>query len=326
MSSLAAIPTLDLSDYTSCDTSLRDRAIATLGEALVELGFVIVEGHAVEARLFHDAYTLWQRFFALDEAVKRQYAAGGNLGFTPFGVEHAKGNPAPDQKEFWHVGQEVPADHALYRLYPENPWPREVPELRRPTIALYRELERVAELLLMALAEHFGLPDQTFAAMIRQGASVLRILHYPPVTAAAAGAPRAAPHEDINFITLLCAATDSGLELQRRDGTWLAVEALPGQIVVDAGDMLSRLTNGVVPAATHRVVAPAGGAGRERFSMPFFVHPRAACDLAVLDRFVSAGRPRRFPPTTAGELLDERLREIGIAPAAAAARPDAADR
>ena len=334
-----SIPTFDLSDYTSCDTSLRSRGIATLGGALVDIGFVVVEGHQVDGGLVRDVYSLWQRFFALDEAAKRRYAGveGGARGYTPLGVEHARDNPTPDLKEFWHVGQELPPDHPLAHEYPPNVWPREVPELRQPTLALYHELERVAELLLMALAEHFALPEDAFAAMMRGGNSVLRILHYPPVPqvpplsqaapampampeaagqdgppAALAPALRAAPHEDINLVTLLCEATDSGLELLRRDGAWLPVEARPGQIVADAGDMLSRVTNQVVPATTHRVANPPPSANRDRYSMPFFVHPYAACHLAVLERFVSAERPRRFPPVTAGELLARRLAEIGL--------------
>jgi isopenicillin N synthase-like dioxygenase len=338
MRSPAAVPTFDLSDYTSCDTSLRSRGIATLGGALVDIGFVVVEGHQVDEGLIRDVYSLWQRFFALDEAAKRRYAGGegGARGYTPFGVEHARDNPTPDLKEFWHVGQELPSDHPLAQEYPPNVWPRELPELRQPTLALYHELERVAELLLMAFAEHFALPEETFAAMMRGGNSVLRILHYPPVPQSAPAMPatpatngrtadaapgrpadaapalRAAPHEDINLVTLLCEATDSGLELLRRDGSWLPVEARPGQIVVDAGDMLSRVTNEVVPATTHRVVNPPPSANRDRYSMPFFVHPYPACDLAVLERFVSAERPRRFPPVTAGELLSRRLTEIGL--------------
>jgi isopenicillin N synthase-like dioxygenase len=329
-SSYDAVPTLDLSDYTSCDTSLRSRAIRKMADSLKEFGFLIVEGHAIDSQLIRDVYAGWQRFFALDAASKAAYSdgAGGARGYTPFGVEHAKGNPIPDLKEFWHVGQELPAEHALHGVYPPNVWPHEVAGLRQPTLALYHELERVAELLLMALAEHFGLPDDSLAAMTRGGNSVLRILHYPPVPESHASRDssdslesppqpvlRAAPHEDINLITLLCEATDSGLELLRRDGTWLPVEAGPGQIVVDAGDMLSRITNEVVPATTHRVVTPPPGAAgyrRERYSLPFFVHPYPDCDLAVLDRFVSPERPRRFPPITAGALLDERLRAIGL--------------
>jgi isopenicillin N synthase-like dioxygenase len=326
MNPTAAVPTFDLSDYTSCDTSLRSCAIRTLGEALVDIGFILVEGHQIDSRLVRDVYELWQRFFALAEGAKRGYTGieGGARGFTPFGVEHAKDHPTPDLKEFWHVGQELAPDHPLYREYPPNVWPSELPELREATLALYRELERVAWLLLMALAEHFDLPRETFSSMMRAGNSILRVLHYPPVPAAAAPATgaagatgaapalRAAPHEDINLITLLCEATDSGLELLRRDGSWMPVGAQPGQLVVDAGDMLSRVTNEVVPATTHRVVNPPAGANRDRYSMPFFVHPYPAADLTVIDRFVSAGRPSRYPPITAGEFLDQRLREIGL--------------
>ncbi len=314
-----AVPILDLSDYISCDTSLRSPSIDVLGAALVGCGFVVVEGHGVEARLIEDAYRLWRQFFALEDAVKRRYAGtdGGARGFTPFGVEHARDNPTPDLKEFWHVGQEPSAAGAAD--YPPNVWPAEVPGLRQATLLLFHELERVAQHVLLALAEFFGLPEETFASMARGGASVLRILHYPPLAAGGQGAAdalRAAPHADINLITLLCEATGAGLEVQRHDGSWMPVAARPGQIVVDAGDMLSRVTNQVVPAAIHRVVnpqpRPGEAAAGERFSMPFFVHPRPACDLAVLPRFVSAERPCRFPPITAGQLLDQRLREIGM--------------
>ncbi len=317
MRSFEAVPTLDLSDYISCDTSLRSPSVHLLGAALVDCGFVILEGHGIEARLVQDAYAQWRRFFALDDAVKRRYAGidGGARGFTPYGVEHARDNPTPDLKEFWHVGQEPAAGGE------PNLWPAEVPGLRQATLLLYHELERVAGHVLTALAEFFGLPEDTFASMIRGGNSVLRILHYPPLAAgeAAAAAPtalRAAPHADINLITLLCEATDAGLEVQRRDGAWMPVAARPGQIVVDAGEMLSRVTNEVVPAAMHRVVNPVPRPGEaatgERYSMPFFVHPRPDCDLSVLPRFISADRPSRFPPITAGHALDRRLREIGM--------------
>ena len=292
-----------------------------LGKSFEEYGFAIIADHGIPDQLIHRAEDKAKAFFALPEEVKRKYlitGGGGARGYTPFGIEHARDNAMPDLKEFWHVGQELPPDHPLAREYPPNVWPRELPEIRQPTLALYHELERVAELLLMALAEHFALPEETFAAMTRGGNSVLRIVHYPPVAPAAAGpaggalALRAAPHEDINLVTLLCEATDAGLELLRRDGTWLPVEARPGQIVVDAGDMLSRVTNQIVPATTHRVVNPPPDANRDRYSMPFFVHPYPACDLAVLERFVSAERPPRFPPVTAGELLAKRLAEIGL--------------
>ena len=309
----SSIQTVDLNDYTSGGTASRKRLIETLGQGLQETGFLNVEGHGIDASLIDGTYDLWKRFFKLPEEVKKKYAdAGEGRGYTPFGVEHAKDQPLPDLKEFWHVGQEPPAGHPLWEEYPANVWPSEIPKIEEPTVRLYKSLERVAENLLRALAESFGLPRDTFSSMMDVGNSVLRIIHYPPVLPEHDPAVRAAAHEDINLITLLCEATDSGLEILTRDGEWMPVESGPGQIVMDAGDMLSRFTNEVIPATTHRVVNPAADAGRDRFSMPFFVHPYPSCDLTVQERFVSADRPAKFPPITAGEFLEQRLREIGL--------------
>ena len=314
MSAAKNIPTVDLNDYTSGDAAARSRLIETLGQGLSEFGFLNVEGHGIDSSLIRGTYDLWKRFFELPDEVKRRYAGveGGARGYTPFGVEHAKDNPLPDLKEFWHIGQEPPEGHPYRQEYPENVWPAEIPEIRQPTQRLYSSLERGAENLLRALAEYFDMPRETFASMMTVGNSILRVIHYPPVRPDQAPAVRAAAHEDINLITLLCEATDSGLEILTRQGEWMAVETGPGQIVVDAGDMLSRFTNEVVPAATHRVVNPAENAARDRYSMPFFVHPYSACDLTINERFVSADNPPKYPPITAGQFLEQRLREIGL--------------
>jgi isopenicillin N synthase-like dioxygenase len=314
MSAAKNIPTVDLNDYTSGDAAARSRLIETLGEGLSEFGFLNVEGHGIDSSLIRGTYDLWKRFFELPDEVKRRYAGveGGARGYTPFGVEHAKDNPLPDLKEFWHIGQEPPEGHPYRREYPANVWPAEIPEIRQPTQRLYSSLERVAENLLRALAEYFDMPRDTFSSMMEVGNSILRVIHYPPVRPDQAPAVRAAAHEDINLITLLCEATDSGLEILTRQGEWMAVETGPGQIVVDAGDMLSRFTNEVVPAATHRVVNPAENAARDRYSMPFFVHPYSACDLTIDERFVTAENPPKYPPITAGQFLEQRLREIGL--------------
>ena len=312
--SVRSIPTIDLNDYTAGEGQTRARLVQTLGDGLREFGFLNVEGHGIDPSLIRGTYRLWQRFFELPEDVKRQYAAvaGGARGFTPFGVEHAKDNPLPDLKEFWHVGQELPEGHPYRNEYPPNLWPAELPEIHQPTVQLYKSLERVAENLLYALAEYFDLPRGTFASMMESGNSILRIIHYPAVRPEQLPAVRAAAHADINLITLLCEATDSGLEILTREGDWMPVESGEGQIVVDAGDMLSRFTNEVVPATTHRVVNPATGTGRDLYSMPFFVHPYSACDLTIHERFVSEDQPARYPPITAGQFLDQRLREIGL--------------
>lgn len=311
------IPTLDLRHYNADRASgRRGEMVRTLGDGLVEFGFLNVDGHGIEADLVRDVYALWRRFFELPEVVKARYAGveGGARGFTPFGIEHAKGRVQADLKEFYHVGQEPPPGHRLRQVYPENLWPAEIPGIGEASMALYRRLEETARVILRALAAYFELPEETFSGMTEQGQSLLRIIHYPPVPdRVEPGAVRAAEHEDINLITLLPEATDSGLEILSREGEWLPVASGPGEIVVDAGDMLSRTTNQVVPATTHRVVNPEGEAARrERYSMPFFVHPYPEVDLTVMERFVSAERPPRFPPITAGEFLEERLREIGL--------------
>jgi len=310
------IPTIDLSDYTAGSATERDRLVETLGQGLREFGFLNVEGHRIDPALIRSAYDAWRRFFALPEEVKARYSGveGGARGFTPFGVEHAKGRTTPDLKEFWHVGQDDPPPGVGADVYPPNVWPEEeVPGITDPTLRLYTALESVAETLLEALAHHFGLGPSTFAGMMTHGQSILRVIHYPAVEGEVEpGAVRAAEHEDINLITLLCEATEPGLEILSRDGEWLPVVAGEGQIVVDAGDMLSRCTNEVVPATTHRVVNPPDAENRDRFSMPFFVHPRPEVDLTVMDRFTDAENPPKFPPITAGEFLRERLAEIGL--------------
>ena len=206
MSPARNIPTIDLNDYTSGGTTARAQMVETLGGGLREFGFLNVEGHGIDPSLIRGTYDLWKRFFELPDDVKRKYSGveGGARGYTPFGVEHAKDNPLPDLKEFWHVGQEPPEGHPYRKEYPENVWPQEIPAIRQPTRQLYESLEGVAETILRALADSFDLPRETFASMMKVGNSILRIIHYPPVRPENGPAVRAAAHEEITLITLLC--------------------------------------------------------------------------------------------------------------------------
>lgn len=312
------IPSLDLRQFRSGDSTVRRRFVDGLGRGLTEYGFFNLEGHGIDPGLISCGYEAFQAFFALDDDVKRRYSGveAGARGYTPFGIEHAKDHDKADLKEFWQVGRETPEGHPCHGIYQQNVWPEEVPAFAEHARALFRGLEECAESLLEALALFFDLPERVFADMIEDGNHVLRVIHYPPLSREAmgddGGALRSAPHEDINLITLLCEATDSGLQLLSRDGEWLRVTTQPGQIVVDTGDMLARLTNAVVPATTHRVVNPSSSANRSRYSFPFFVHPFPSCDLTVMDEFVTPDRPARFEPITAGGYLEERLREIGL--------------
>lgn len=310
-----SIPHINLRDYREGDAQTRAEFVQTLGKGLEEVGFLTVGGHGLDKANIEKSYAMFREFFALPDEVKRQYdkVAGGARGYTPFGREHAKDQKLPDLKEFWHTGQDLPEGHALRGEYPDNVWPEEMPGMQAVILHLYRQFEECAATMLTALAEYYGLPSNTFADMIVAGNSILRTIHYPPLSEAMpAGAVRAAAHEDINLITLLIESQGAGLEILTQDNQWEAVHALEGDIIVDSGDMLHRLTNGVIPATTHRVVNPTEGENRSRYSMPFFVHPYSACDLTVMDHFVSADRPAKWPPITAGQFLQQRLEEIGL--------------
>jgi isopenicillin N synthase-like dioxygenase len=330
---MRGIPTLNLRGYRRGTPIERAQFARELRDGLCELGFVALEGHGIDPVLIRSVFRRFETFFSLPEVEKLACAgvAGGQRGFTPFGIEHARDRMHADLKEFFHVGQPCPGESVAevsdegefareVATYPANVWPKDSRELEADAVCMFRALERCAQELLCALAESFDLPRETFAAMMHGGNSILRALHYPPVSPEAAhGALRAAAHEDINLITLLCEASESGLEIMRpaRAGEaegWLPVEVSRGQIVVDSADMLSRVTNGVIPATTHRVVNPAPGSNAHRYSLPFFAHPRPSCDLSVIDRFVTSERPCAYPPITAGEFLEQRLHEIGLLP------------
>lgn len=309
------VPVVDLQDWTASPDK-RAAFIETVGSAIQRLGFVRVTGHEVQADVMDPAYAAARAFFGLPEDVKARYnvkGGRGQRGYTPLGAEHAKDNPNPDLKEFWHVGRELPADHPLMQVYPKNLWPSEVDGFRARMLALYDELERVSIVLLKSLALYLGEPEDTFIEVTTNGNTVMRALRYPPLEGidVQPGSVRAAAHEDINFITLLITSTASGLELLTRDGDWMAVNAAPGEIVADSGDMLHRVTNGVIPATTHRVVNP-DDSSSERMSMPFFVHPRPEAVLSVLPSCRRDDLPEPPPDITGQAFLEERLKEIGL--------------
>ena len=304
------VPELSLRDFTTGDVATRAAFADSLLRGLQDYGFFILKDHGVPTELLGRAYALAEAVFALPEAAKRRYAAGLR-GYTPFGTEHAKDSRHPDLKEFWQIGREPPQGVQLDEHLPPNVWPAELPDFRPTFLTLFDALDATGRTLLRALAPRLGLAEDHFDALVRYGTSILRVLHYPPVADdTAPGCVRSAAHEDINFMTIMVAAKGAGLELLDRDGSWLPVETEPTNLIVDSGDMLQRLTNGIIPATTHRVVNPAGP-NVSRYSMPFFMHPSSAVPLDVLPSCVGDGA--RYPPITAGEFLAERLREIGLA-------------
>jgi isopenicillin N synthase-like dioxygenase len=295
-----------------------DGFAAALGRSFRTYGFAVVADHGLDQAMIDAALERTKAFFALPDDVKRRYhvpGTGGARGYTPFGVETAKGHSAVDLKEFWHVGRELPEGHPYRRYMPNNLWPdADVASFREAVGGLYDALDAMGAVLLRAIARDLGLADDFFADKVRLGNSVLRLLHYPPVPADAPGV-RAGAHEDINVITLLLGAEEAGLEVMTRSGEWLAITPPQGALVVNIGDMLQRLTNHVLPSTSHRVVNPAPERrGHSRYSTPFFLHFEPEYEIRTLPGCVSEANPDRYAdvPITADEFLQQRLREIKL--------------
>ncbi len=293
-----------------------DAFAASFGGSFERFGFAMISDHGIDPALIARTWALARDFFALPEDVKRSYlipGSGGARGYTAFGTEIAKGAAHVDLKEFWHVGRDLPPGHPLAAQQPNNVWPAEVAGFRAAFDEIFAEFDRVGAQLLSAIARYLDLSPDWFDDTVRDGNSVLRLLHYPPITGNAPGV-RAGAHEDINTITLLLGAEEAGLEILDRDGSWLPVSPPPGALAVNVGDMLQRLTNHRLPSTTHRVCNPdAGRASHARFSMPFFLHFRSDFLIETLPGCVSAANPDRYPePITADAYLQQRLREIGL--------------
>ena len=310
------IPSLDLADFKSGDENSRAGFVKALGEAYQNIGFVAIKNHGLSDELTGRLYEAVESFFRLPEANKQQYEFPelfGQRGYIGRGKEKAKGRNTGDLKEFFHVGQ--PDDQKLPE-YPDNVWPKEVRELEALTIQAYRILEEAGISMLQAIALYLGLDEHYFDDKVRSGNSILRAIHYFPIEDPGeipADAVRAAEHGDINLITLLMGASADGLQVLRRDGEWIPITALPDQIVVNVGDMLDRLTNHKMKSTIHRVVNPPKELMKtSRYSIPFFMHPRSSMDLTCLESCISEEEPKRYEDMTAGEFLDERLREIGL--------------
>ena len=286
-----------------------------LGASFARFGFAVVTDYDLPQARIDAAQAAAKAFFDLPEAIKGRYVtgSGGQRGYTPFGVETAKGAEHHDLKEFWHVGRDLPPGHRFAGQMPANIWPDEIAGFREKLSWLYGALDELGKEVLQAIARYLGLERHFFDAIVDDGNSILRLLHYPP---ADFDGPhiRAGAHEDINVITLLLGAEEAGLEVQDRDGRWLPINPPPGSLVCNIGDMLQRLTNDRLPSTSHRVVNPAPERrGAARYSMPFFLHFDSDYLIRSLPSCVDARHPDHYPaPITADEFLQERLREIKL--------------
>lgn len=310
------IPTVDLSDFLSGDPARKNKFVQELGKAYQTVGFVAVQNHGIDQQLVNDFYKSVEDFFALPVETKLQYEVSGlagQRGYTSFGKEHAKHSQAADLKEFWQIGQTIEDGEKVNDIYPDNVKVTEIKNFNELGYRLYRSFENSGRSLLQSLALFLGLDEFYFDQKIHNGNSILRAIYYPPITHEPASAIRAEQHEDINLITLLVGASADGLEVMDNNGKWVAVKTAPEEIVVNVGDMLQRLTNNVLCSTTHRVVNPPKEKWHTpRYSIPFFLHPKSEMDLTCLSSCITNENPLAYSPITAGEYLDERLREIGL--------------
>lgn len=311
-----SIPVVDLAEFLSGDPVKKAGFIQSLGSAYETVGFVAVKNHGIPDSIIAKQYEYVQQFFSLPLEKKLNYeiaGLAGQRGYTSFGREHAKGSDAPDLKEFFQYGQTVAPTDPLKADYPDNVQVNEIAKFNQTIFDAYRHFEKSGEALLQAIALFLGLDENYFNGYIEKGNSILRCIHYPPITSEPKSAIRAEQHEDINLITLLVGASADGLQVLTKQGEWIGVTSLPEQIVVNVGDMLQRLTNNRLRSTTHRVVNPSRDLWHtSRFSMPFFLHPRSEMSLACLESCIDADHPKVYGDITAGEYLDERLREIGL--------------
>ncbi len=313
---MRAIPLVDLSKFIDGTPAEKENFVKELSHAFHHIGFVGVINHGVPKSLIDDFYVNAKQFFALPVDIKKQYedaALAGQRGYTSFGKEHAKQSKVADLKEFFQIGQQVQHDHPRYKNYPDNPQSAELPEFTKLGWELYQSFQTAGGHLLRAIAIHLNLGEHFFDTQIHEGNSILRAIHYPPITQEPNSAIRAEQHEDINLITLLVGASAGGLQLLDKQNEWQDIVPQDEEIVVNVGDMLQRLTNNYLKSTTHRVVNPPREEWHKpRLSIPFFLHPVSEMSLDCLASCVTSDNPLHYESITAGEYLNERLREIGL--------------
>lgn len=313
---MSLVPSVDLSNFLSDEPKRKQKFIDEIGKAFEEIGFVALGGHFLSDKLVDSLYAEIKDFFDLPGDIKDGYqieGIGGQRGYTSFGKEHAKGRKEGDLKEFWHFGQYVEDNDELEKEYPANVIVKELPQFNKVGEETYKMLEKTAKYVLRALALHLNLDEFYFDDFIKNGNSILRPIHYPPITSEPKNAVRAAAHGDINLITLLMGAHGKGLQVQNHVGEWVDAIARPDQLMINVGDMLSRLTNNKLLSTIHQVVNPPKELwGTSRYSVPFFMHPVSEMPLNCLENCIDEEHPKLYTDITAGEFLHERLIELGL--------------
>ena len=310
------IPSLDLRDFLSEDPHRKLEFVQSIGKAFQEIGFCAVKGHLLSDELVERLYKQIKLFFDLPDEVKTKYEFpeySGQRGYVSFGKESAKGSKHGDLKEYWHFGQHVEEEEKDKYNYFPNIHVDELPDFNKVGKEAYSSLENTAKYILRALALYLNIEENYFDKYIKNGNSILRPIHYPPILDDPKEAVRASAHGDINLITLLMGAHGKGLQVQHSNGEWIDAMASKNELMINIGDMLSRHTNNLLKSTVHRVINPDRELlKKSRYSIPFFMHPVSEMKLNVLESCISEEYPKSFDDITAGEFLNERLVELGL--------------
>ena len=299
--SFHTIPVFSMSDIQNRDA----HTIKELKLALTTHGFFTITGHGISNDVLASSYQLSKDFFALPEKIKNTYAhpeKAGARGYTPFGKETAVGETTPDLKEFWHHGPVV--DDSYDPRISKNISVSEISGFNEQFDLLFHQLNLLGMKVLSAIATIIGKDSSFFDNWALKGNSILRLIHYPP-NDDASNILRARAHEDINLITLLVGAEESGLEVQNPDGNWIPISAKSKSIVCNIGDMMQLVTRSKLKSTSHRVVDPNIRSSASRYSMPFFLHPSPEIQLgSIVD-----DSPESI---SAHDFLEERLKAIKL--------------
>jgi len=310
------ISSVNLRDFLSDDPVRKQKFVNEIGKAYEEIGFVALKGHFLSDQLVDKLYEQVRAFFSLPLEIKEKYeipGIGGQRGYVSFGKESAKGRTTGDLKEFWHFGQYVENNPKLGAEYPKNVTVNELPEFNETGEETYKMLEKTGVYVLRALAIYLGLDEFYFDNFVKNGNSILRPIHYPPIIEEPKDAVRAAAHGDINLITILMGAQRKGLQVQNHSGEWIDAIAAKDELVINVGDMLSRHTNNKLKSTIHQVINPPREFwGTSRYSIPFFMHPISEMPLDCLENCIDETNPKQYEDITAGDFLTERLIELGL--------------
>lgn len=305
------VSTLDISKFVNGDENDKNFFSQELGRSFNQTGFAIIRNHDLNKEKTNLLYDAIKAFFALDEENKIKYYFPdlyGQRGYVVKGQEHAKGSKKGDLKEFFHIGNPSISN-------PQNIWPHEVNNFSEVGSEVFLTLENIGLIILKAISMYLDIDIKYFDDKVKGGDSILRSIHYYPLDPSdvSDGAVRAAAHGDINLITLLMGASADGLEILTKQNKWIPIRSNDDELVINVGDMLERLTNKKLMSTIHRVVNPsADKLATSRYSIPFFMHPKSEMDLSCLSTCYSENNPKQFKDTTAGQFLEERLRDIGL--------------